>query len=91
MCSHLLHNVPDFYVYILYSKSLDKYYVGQTQDLTKRMEDHLNSRSPYTKSSKDWKLVYQEEFSSRKKSLSREREIKSNESRKYMEYLIGKG
>ncbi|WP_460318640.1 GIY-YIG nuclease family protein, partial [Algoriphagus taiwanensis] len=29
-----------YWVYILYSERLDKYYVGQTSDLVKRVERH---------------------------------------------------
>ncbi|WP_166637279.1 GIY-YIG nuclease family protein, partial [Algoriphagus boseongensis] len=30
----------NFFVYILYSKSTDRFYVGQTVDLEKRLEEH---------------------------------------------------
>ena len=29
-----------FYIYILYSESFDKYYVGYTSDITRRLEEH---------------------------------------------------
>jgi len=79
-----------FFVYIIYSPSKDRYYVGQTQDLEKRLQDHCNSRSGFTKSVKDWKLVYFEEFETRSESVQREVEIKKKKSRKYIEYLIAK-
>jgi len=34
-----------FWVYVLYSKKLDRLYVGQTQDLKKRLAEHLQGDS----------------------------------------------
>jgi putative endonuclease len=77
-----------FYVYILYSKEKDRYYVGETSDLISRMESHGNGISPYTSMAKDWELVYREEYKCRSDSLARERAIKRKKSRKYIEWLI---
>ncbi|HUH35730.1 MAG TPA: GIY-YIG nuclease family protein [Moheibacter sp.] len=80
-----------FHIYIIYSTQLDLYYVGQTNNLERRLLDHRNSRSNYTKRAKDWILVYFESFESRSDALRREKEIKAKKSRKYIEYLIEKG
>jgi len=77
-----------YFVYIIYSLSKDRYYVGQTQDLEKRLADHHSSRSKFTKQTKDWVLVYFEEFVTRSEAVKRELEIKSKKGRKYIEYLI---
>ncbi|WP_140485605.1 GIY-YIG nuclease family protein [Flavobacterium sp. GSA192] len=77
-----------FYIYILYSETLDKYYVGPCQDIQARLQDHLNSRSKYTKQTKDWVLKYSENFQSRAEAVRRELEIKKKKSRKHIEYLI---
>jgi putative endonuclease len=80
-----------YYVYIIYSKLLNKYYVGSCQNIDERLYDHLNSRSTYTKSAKDWKLKYSESFSSRSEAYHREMQIKKMKSRIYIEKLIEKG
>ncbi|MBX9891669.1 MAG: GIY-YIG nuclease family protein [Chitinophagaceae bacterium] len=49
-----------FIVYIIYSKSLDSFYVGHTANLDDRLFRHNNSGSKSTKKAKDWILVYQE-------------------------------
>ena len=49
-----------FYVYILHSKLLDRYYIGSTQDITKRLEKHLSNHKGYTSRAKDWVVVYSE-------------------------------
>ncbi|MFC6875629.1 GIY-YIG nuclease family protein [Flavobacterium myungsuense] len=78
-----------FYVYILYSKTVDKYYVGSCQNIQERLNNHLNSRSKYTKIAKDWELKYSESFDSRSEACRREMQIKKMKSRKYIESLLG--
>lgn len=77
-----------FYIYIIFSKSLNKYYVGSCQDIEKRLEDHLNSRSKFTKTAKDWELKYSEEYNTRSEAYQREMKIKKMKSRIYIEKLI---
>ena len=46
-----------FYLYILYSSSSDKYYVGYTEDAEKRLYEHNNSeRTTYTSKHRPWIL-----------------------------------
>jgi putative endonuclease len=65
-----------FYVYIIYSKHLGLYYVGQTDDLKRRITEHKTGRSTFTSRSDDWELIYFEAFTSRKLALNRERKLK---------------
>jgi len=77
-----------FYVYIIYSSTLDKFYTGYSSDLPKRLEEHNAGISTFTSASGDWILKYSEAFSSREGAMKREREIKKKKSRKYIEWLI---
>lgn len=77
-----------FHVYILYSSSLDQYYVGHTENLEDRIFRHTNSGSKATKKAKDWVIVYTEKFESRELAARRELEIKNKKSRRYIEWLI---
>lgn len=77
-----------YYIYILYSSEIDKYYVGQIYDLQKRLDKHSLKTTRFTKRASDWKLMYQEVFETRVKAIQREREIKSKKSRKYIGDLI---
>jgi putative endonuclease len=77
-----------FYTYIIYSNTLNKYYVGSCQNIEQRLQDHLNSRSKFTKVAKDWELKYFETFSTRSEAYQREMQIKKMKSRKYIETLI---
>ena len=77
-----------FYTYILYSKSLDKFYIGATKQLDIRIQKHNTNHKGYTGKSNDWKIVYHEQFESWKEALSREKQIKNKKSRKFIELLI---
>ncbi len=76
--------------YIVYSTSVDHYYVGYTHDLHKRLEKHNSGHSRSTKSGIPWKIVYYEEYQTKHEAMARERQIKKMKSRKYIEMLINR-
>jgi putative endonuclease len=80
-----------FFVYILFSAKLNRYYVGSTNNIDARLENHLKGISRYTSQADDWILTYKESFENRSDAIKRENEIKRKKSRKYIEYLIQKG
>ena len=44
-----------FYVYILYSESADRYYVGHTDDPDRRLEEHNTAlKNSYTAKFRPW-------------------------------------
>jgi len=77
-----------FFVYILQSLKDASFYVGQSDDLDRRMSKHFDGLSKYTASKRPWRLVYFEKHVSRSAALRREKEIKSKKSRIYIESLI---
>ena len=77
-----------FYVYIIYSKKIDKFYIGYTGHLADRLAEHLSGLSLFTAKADDWKLQYSETFPDRQTAMKREREIKKKKSRKYIEWLV---
>ena len=77
-----------FYVYIIRSEKNNKYYIGYTSDVERRIEYHNNGMSRYTRNKGRWKLVYKEEYKNKTEALKRENEIKRRKSRKYIEKLI---
>jgi len=79
-----------YFVYIIYSGEFDRYYIGQTENLAQRLDQHMEGKSKYTSRAKDWEIKYVEEFESREAAMKREREIKKKKSRKFIEYLIEK-
>ena len=76
------------YCYILYSEKLDKYYVGSTTDIGKRLEEHNRGKEKFTKAGCPWKIVYTEVFAEVLDARKRETYIKKQKSRKYIEKLI---
>ena len=77
-----------YYLYILYSQKLDKYYIGHTSDLEGRLRRHLSNHKGFTGSQSDWLIVYTEQFTSKELAYQRERQIKKWKSRKMIEKLI---
>jgi putative endonuclease len=76
-----------YFLYILYSRSKDKFYIGQTYDIDKRVAEHrLNANLGAT----DWELMYTESFLTRSDAMKRELEIKAKKRRTYIEWLISK-
>jgi putative endonuclease len=76
------------FVYILYSKSLNRYYVGSCLDLDLRLKEHLSKKfdGGFTSKASDWLLFYtipNLEYEARKT----EAHIKKMKSRKYIEDL----
>ena len=80
--------MPIYYVYIIYSITLDKYYTGHTIDLNKRLIEHNTGKSIFTAAASDWILRYTEQFNTRELAKARELQIKKKKSRKYIEWLI---
>jgi len=68
-------------VYILYSLSVDRYYVGQSANLENQLKRHNQGKSKHTKSGIPWTLKYKESFVSRSEAMAREKDIKGSESR----------
>ncbi|MBY0426275.1 MAG: GIY-YIG nuclease family protein [Cytophagales bacterium] len=78
-----------FKAYILYSKKLDKYYVGATGDtLDERLRKHNSHHKGFTGKGGDWVVVYSEDYPEKSKAFFREREIKAWKSRKKIEELV---
>ncbi|WP_116771456.1 GIY-YIG nuclease family protein [Maribacter litoralis] len=78
-----------FTTYIIYSQTLDRYYIGSTENIEKRLERHIKGNgSTYTKKAIDWVLKWQRNFETRSEAVSFELLIKKKKSRKYIEYLI---
>ena len=80
-----------FYLYILYSTEIDRYYVGQTSDIIFRRQIHNSGTglfSKFTKRAKDWEIAYTEVYPNRSLAKKRETEIIKMKSRKYIEKLV---
>ena len=78
------------WVYALYNIETNKIYIGQTNNIEHRLKEHNDKRGNHftAKVVGEWKLVYEEELSSRNKAIRREIELKSYQGRKFIKNLI---
>ncbi len=80
-----------YYIYILFSLKTDKYYIGSTDDLARRLKHHNAGSTPSTKSgAPNWEICYTELVSDRTTALKRELELKKKKSRNYIEWKFQK-
>ncbi|MBI2171040.1 MAG: GIY-YIG nuclease family protein [Chloroflexi bacterium] len=71
-------------VYVLLSKSTGKQYIGQTQDLTRRLTEHEQGIARYTRNRGPWELVHHEILKTRAEAMKRERFLKSGQGREWL-------
>ncbi|HCR52564.1 TPA: excinuclease ABC subunit C [Candidatus Kaiserbacteria bacterium] len=74
------------YVYVL--RGPKQFYIGSTNDLKRRFEEHCSGMSLATKGRGPWKLVYYEASLSRKGVFSRERYLKTAWGKRYLKKRI---
>jgi len=80
-----------YYVYVLYSARDGRLYIGQTKDLSNRLEVHNSGKVKSTRRRRPLRLVHYEEYTSRDKAIARERELKSISSRDFKRELRDRG
>lgn len=78
------------WVYILYSKQLDRYYVGETENVDVRVDQHNAHlfRGAFTKQATDWALCTTSECRDRVHARAVEAYIKARKRRAYIEHVI---
>jgi putative endonuclease len=73
-----------YYTYVLKSLKDLKLYVGYTDDLTIRYEQHQKGLVKSTKNRRPFKLVYYEACLDKEKAIKREKQLKTGFGRKYL-------
>jgi putative endonuclease len=80
-----------FFVYVLYSPSANKFYVGYTSNLESRLLSHNQlGTKDWTKRYRPWNLVYTEPYPSKSSALKREKELKTGVGREFIRKMINK-
>ena len=77
----------DFFVYILYSESIDSYYKGQTSDLEDRLHRHNSGYEKATKSGTPWKLIWCTQKATRSEALILEKKLKNLSREKIVQFV----
>jgi len=77
-----------FYVYILYSPTTNRYYIGSCEKVEIRLQQHNSGRNLSTKHGIPWHLKKTEIFKTRREAFKRESFIKKMKSKLFIEKVI---
>ena len=66
-----------YYTYVLENTLTKRHYVGSTNDIDRRLEEHNRGHTKSTRSRGKWKLLYVEKYNIEEQARKRERQIKS--------------
>jgi putative endonuclease len=77
-----------YFVYILKSLKNDRYYVGYTNNIEKRLIQHNNGKTTGNKYWGPFELTYKEEYDNPTKARKREYYIKRQKSKRFIEALV---
>lgn len=74
-----------YHVYVLENQKDKSLYIGFTQNIEKRLKDHLEGKGARTtRRKKEWKLIYYETYLDKQDALGREKFLKGGSGRKYL-------
>ena len=76
------------YFYILKSLKTNRYYIGSTKDIEKRLKKHNSGSVHSTKAYRPWKSVFKEKYLTISEAKRREYQVKLWKSRYNIEKLI---
>ncbi len=78
-------------IYILKSQANERYYIGSTNDLDRRLIEHQMGKTKYTKSAGPFELVFKQGFESVELARKIEYRFKKSKSRKIIEAILKEG
>lgn len=73
-----------YYVYVIQSLKDNKLYIGYTNNLQRRFEEHNAGRNKVTKDRKPFRLLYYEACNQKNDALQRELQLKTGFGREYL-------
>ena len=77
-----------YFVYVLYSEKFDRTYTGMTTDVIKRLKQHNAQQNRSTKAYVPWKIIFTEEFKTRKEAREKEKYLKTGVGRDFIKTLV---
>ena len=66
----------EHFVYILKSQGIDRFYIGCTTNLEKRLKEHNFGRTKSTRPFRPWVIIYFEKFLNKEDAFKREWHLK---------------
>ncbi|MBI1780150.1 MAG: GIY-YIG nuclease family protein [Sphingobacteriales bacterium] len=80
-----------YFVYVLYSPSYHKIYIGFTADLEQRLKSHNElGKKGWTIKFRPWDLLHTEAFEDKHSAMKREKELKTAKGREFIWSLVEK-
>jgi len=76
-----------YYVYVLESLVDGDFYKGSTENYIKRLNEHNNGESQFTRSKMPWKLVFARQFETKREAIIEEKRIKKC-NKEYLRWLV---
>jgi putative endonuclease len=74
-----------YFVYILFSDTTGRYYIGHTQNFANRLSEHNHGETSSIRAGIPWREVWTIEFSSRADAMKLEKKIKSRGAKRFLE------
>ena len=87
----MMNHVKEFqfqYIYVLLSIKSGKWYIGCTNNLRKRFNEHNEGKSTYTKGRGPFKIIYFEGCIDKHDGFAREKYLKSGMGRRFLKNRI---
>lgn len=78
-----------YYTYVLKSSKDGRFYIGWSEDLRLRVEQHNKGQVEATRERRPLELIYYEACLSREEAVKREKSLKTGFGRKYLKRRIG--
>ena len=78
-----------WYVYVLMSEKNGRFYTGSTNDMSRRLDEHNKGKSVYTRLTRPFRLVYEEQYETRLEARRRERFLKTGKGRELLNKQLG--
>jgi len=73
-----------FFVYVLRSEKTKRYYVGSTENLENRLEEHNSGETKSIRNGIPWQLIHTEQFETRGEAIKKEKQIKARGAGRYL-------
>jgi putative endonuclease len=78
-----------YVVYVLYSPSYNKIYIGFTANIEERLKsNNFLSKKGWTVKFRPWEIVYKESFDEKQPAMKREKQLKSAKGREFLHAKI---
>jgi putative endonuclease len=77
-----------FFVYVLYSETASRRYVGMSSNPDSRLKQHNGGSTKSTKAYRPWTIVHIEEYKTLAEARNREKYLKSGIGREYLDKIL---